>query len=109
MRFPLIVPISTNVFLNTFLIDAICVALIATIGIEIRQLLVDKKNKIYSYFNSLLYGKDLTEIQIVSITFVVTFLSAFSVYLLAYLLFGLGTGMLGVKGSKINKFKFFEF
>ena len=99
---PLIRPIGTDTFFNSFILNSFCVAITATIAIQMRAFLDEKKSYIYTYLNKIIPGKDLSEGQKLIITFITALLSAFIVYNIFYLLFGFGTGMLGEPANKIK-------
>lgn len=99
---PLIRPIGTDTFFSSFVLNSLCLAITSTVAVEMKGFLNEKKGYIYTYLNSIIPGKDLSEGQKLIITFVTAFISAFLVYNLFYLLFGFGTGMLG---TPANKFK----
>lgn len=105
-HFPLLKGISTDTFFKSFLINAFCVAVISSTAIEMRHLLTDKNNNTYKIFNYFLPGADLNEWQVIIITFLTAFLSAFLVYHIFYLLIGYGTGMLGVPFKQIKNYKY---
>jgi hypothetical protein len=99
---PLVKPIGTDTFFNSFILNSFCLAITATVAVEMRNLLDEKKGYIYTYLNSIIPGKDLSEGEKLIITFVTALVSAFLVYNLFYLLFGFGTGMLGEPSNKIK-------
>lgn len=79
---------------KAYFLNAVAVAIIAALSIETRQLLNDEKSNFYSYFNELLSGKGLTETQKVFIVFASSFIIAIVTYLIMFLLFDYGRGML---------------
>lgn len=105
---PLIRPIGTDTFFNSFILNSFCLAITSTVAVEMRGFLDEKKGYIYKYLNKIIPGKDLSEGQKLIITFLTALVSAFLVYNLFYLLFGFGTGMLGVSSDKIKTLKYFK-
>jgi len=76
------------------MLNALVTALIAALAIELRLQLDDKKSSIYIFFNKLFYGERLYRYQAFSIEFFITFIVAVQVYLIMYLLFNFGGGMM---------------
>lgn len=91
---PVISSFRATTYGRAFLLNAIVTAAIAVFAIEMRVQLENSKGGVYGYFNKILAGKDLSEIQIMSIVFVTTFFAAFSVYNIMYVIFHYGSGMM---------------
>ena len=91
---PLIKNFYADSFLNAFVLNALAVGIVAASSVELRQLLNDDKGNTYAFFNSLLQGKALTELQKSIIVFMGSFAIALATYVLLYLFFGFGGGML---------------
>jgi hypothetical protein len=79
---------------KAFILNALATAFIAGLAIEMRIQLINNKSNVYGYFNKLLLGEKLSEIQIVSIVITTTFVVALIVYQLMYIFFQFGGGML---------------
>ena len=75
---------------KAFVLNALVTAAIVVIAMEIRKAFEDEHNYFYGYFNRLYGTKHLSEVQIVTIVFPATFLSALLVYGLMYFLFEYG-------------------
>jgi hypothetical protein len=84
---------ATNIF-KAFILNAIAVALIATMAIELRRELNDVKGRFYLLVNPLFAGNQLTERQKAIVVAIASFLGAILVYHFMYLIFGFGGGML---------------
>ena len=91
---PVISSFRATTYGRAFLLNAIVTAAVAVFAIEMRVQLENSKGGVYGYFNKILAGKDLSEIQIMSIVFVTTFIAAFSVYNIMYAIFHYGSGMM---------------
>jgi hypothetical protein len=91
---PVISSFRATTYGRAFLLNAIVTAAVAVFAIEMRVQLENSKGGVYGYFNKILAGKDLSEIQIMSIVFVTTFFAAFSVYNIMYVIFHYGSGMM---------------
>ena len=102
---PLIKNFYANSFINAFVLNALAVAIVAASSVELRQLLNNEKGNTYAFFNSLLKGKALTELQKSIIVFLGSFTIALATYVLLYLIFGFGGGMLTSLQSKEHSFK----
>ena len=50
---PLVKPIGTDTFFNSFILNSFCLAITATVAVEMRNLLDEKKGYIYTYLNKL--------------------------------------------------------
>ena len=81
----LIKGLRSTTYTKAFILNAIATALIALVAVEMKSALGNKKT-------------DIDPIAQALINFVVTFITAISVYFLLYLIFGFGGGML-VPGS----------
>jgi hypothetical protein len=91
---PVISSFRATTYGRAFLLNSIVTAAVAVFAIEMRVQLENSKGGVYGYFNKILAGKDLSEIQIMSIVFVTTFFAAFSVYNIMYVIFHYGSGMM---------------
>lgn len=92
-------------FLKAFLLNALALAIVAVGAIELRQALNDDKGNAYLFFNNLLSGKTMSEIQKGGIVFISSFIFSIVTYLLMYLIFGYGGGLLSVKATLKPSFK----
>lgn len=84
---------ATNIF-KAFILNAISVALVATMAIELRRELNNVKGRFYLLVNPLFAGSALTERQKAIVVATVSFLGAIFVYHFMYIIFGFGGGML---------------
>jgi hypothetical protein len=91
---PIISNFRSTTYNRAFLLNAFVTAAIAVFAIEMRSQLQNVKGGVYGYFNEILAGKGLSEIQIMGIVFATTFLAAFIVYNLMYIIFHYGAGMI---------------
>ena len=91
---PFISSFRATTYGRAFLLNAFVTAAIAVFAIEMRSQLQNVKGGVYSYFNDILAGKDLSEMQIIGIVFGTTFLAAMIVYHLMYFMFHYGAGMI---------------
>ncbi len=98
----LIKDFKANTYFNAFILNAIVVAFIATVSIELRIILDETKHPFYIYVTSLV-GKNLSEAEKFSIVFVATLLSAFIAYNVMYLVFNYGGGLITTT-KKVNYF-----
>lgn len=87
---------ATSIF-KAFILNAIAVALIATMAVELRKELDDVKGSFYLLVNPLFAGNELTERQKAIVVAIASFLGAILVYHFMYLIFGFGGGMLTSK------------
>ena len=94
MKLPVVKGFYATSFIKAFLLNALAVALVAATGIELRQLLDEEKSLAYLFFNNVFLGGGLTEADKAMIVFLGTFVFALVVYIVMYLLFGYGGGML---------------
>ena len=92
--FPLVKGVRATNYLTAFLLNGFVTALIAVIAIEMRVQLENPKSYIYGIFNELLYGKDLSIGQIMSIVFITTLFASLAVYHLFYFIFHYGGGFM---------------
>ena len=67
---PLIRLIGTDTFFSSFILNSLCLAITSTVAVEMKGFLNEKKGYIYTYLNSIIPGKDLSEGQKLIITFV---------------------------------------
>ena len=86
-------------FVKAFFLNALALALVSVGAIELRQTLSDDKSNTYLFFNSLLSGKAMSEIQKGAIVFISSFILSIFTYLMMYLLFGFGGGLLSDKAA----------
>jgi len=95
---PLIPNFTATTVLRAFILNALAIAAIATLTIEMRVLLDERKNDVYSYLHKWLIGDDeniyLTERQKLIIVFLTAFVGAILVYHIMLVFFGYGRGML---------------
>jgi hypothetical protein len=91
---PIIPKFRSTTYGRAFLLNALVTAAIAVFAIEMREQLQNVKGNIYGYFDGILDGKTLSEFQITGIVFGTTFLAAFIVYNLMYIIFHYGSGMI---------------
>lgn len=93
-----IFPLTTNFrsysYFNAFILNALATALIAALAIEFRLALDNRKSVVYKFVNGIFYGEELHEYQAFLTEFVLTFVVAFLVYQLLYVMFKFGGGML---------------
>ena len=101
MTFPLIKTFRATSVFKAFILNALAVAIIATLSIELRYLLENDKSQTYLFFNRLLIAKELSEIQKTLIVFTATTIFAFLAYNILYMLFEYGGGML-VSTSRVK-------
>jgi hypothetical protein len=105
--FPVIPNFRATNLLNAFILNAILAAIIATLSVELRHELEDKRSSTYVFFNHL-FGNftkmaNLDETQKILIVFMSTVLCAIISYHLMYFLFLYGGGML-VSHKKFSYF-----
>jgi len=102
--FPLISNFTATTVFRAFILNAIAIAAIATVTVQMRALLDKQENKIYDFLHKLLNGDndvDFTEFQKLVIIFLTAFTVAILVYHLMYLVFGFGRGMLIARRKKL--------
>lgn len=92
--FPLTTNFRSDSYFNAFILNALATALIAAFAIEFRLALDDKQSTVYKFFNGIFYGEELHEYQAFMTEFILTFVVAFLVYQLLYVMFKFGGGML---------------
>ena len=96
--FPLIPNFTATTVLRAFLLNALVIAAISTITIEMRLILDERKNDVYSFLHQWLLGDNkslnFTERQKLIVVFITAFISAILVYHIMLALFGYGRGML---------------
>lgn len=101
------VPLIQNFYATTifkaFVLNALAVALISTFAVEIRKALNDVKGRFYLFVNPLFSGSDLNEKQKSVIVALASFAAAMLVYVIMFLIFGFGAGMLS-SGHKATFF-----
>lgn len=93
-KFPVVKNFYATSIFKAFILNAIAVALIATMAVELRKELNDVKGRFYLLVNPLFAGNELTERQKAIVVAIASFLGAILVYHFMYLLFGFGGGML---------------
>jgi len=93
-RFPVLKNFYATSIFKAFILNAIAVALIATMAVELRKELNDVKGRFYLLVNPLFQGNELTERQKAIVVAIASFLGAILVYHFMYFLFGFGGGML---------------
>jgi hypothetical protein len=98
---PLIPGFRANTYLKAFLLNSICTAFIATTAVYLKEFLNDNKNFLYIFLINKFSLKELSILQIFWFVFFITFLSAFVVYILMYILFQFGAGMI-ISPGKIS-------
>ncbi len=86
-------------FVKAFFLNALTLAIVAVGAIELRQTLNDDKSNAYLFFNNLLSGKAMSEIQKGGIIFMSSFILSIFTYLMMYLIFGFGGGLLSAKAA----------
>lgn len=102
-------PIIKNFYATTifkaFVLNALAVALISTFAVEIRKALNDTKGWFYLFVNPFFggNGNDLNEKQKSIVVALSSFVGAMLVYVLMFLLFGFGGGLLS-SGAKLPFF-----
>ena len=101
MTFPLIKTFRATSVFKAFILNALAVAIIATLSTEVRYLLQNDKSQTYIFFDKLLIAKGLSEVQKILIVFSATTIFAFLAYNILYVLFEYGGGML-VSTSKVK-------
>ena len=106
LHVPIIKNFYADSFLNAFVLNALAVAIVAASSVELRQLLNDEKSNTYAFFNTLLQGKVLSELEKSIIVFSGSFIIAMATYLLLYIIFGFGGGMLAQSRHLEHRFKF---
>lgn len=84
---------ATTVF-KAFVLNAIAVALIATLAVEIRRELNDVKGQFYLFINPFFAGSEMTERQKAIVVALASFLGAIIVYHIMYIVVGFGGGMM---------------
>jgi hypothetical protein len=84
---------ATNIS-KAFILNAIAVAAITTIAIELRRALDNEKGLFYTFVNPLFTGSNINENQKTIVLITTSFIGAIIVYHLLYLMFGYGGGML---------------
>ena len=84
---------------KAFVLNALVTAAIVVIAMEIRKAFEDEHNYLYGYFNRLYGTKHLSEVQIMTIVFPATFMSALIVYWFMYVMFEYGGNFL-IPGNK---------
>ena len=96
--FPLIPNFTATTVLRAFLLNALAIAAISTITVEMRILLDERKNDVYSFLHQWLLGDNkslyFTEKQKLIVVFITAFIGAILVYHIMLALFGYGRGML---------------
>lgn len=92
--FPLTTNFRSDSYFKAFILNSLATALIAALAIELRLGLDDKESLIYKFFNGIFHGKDLYEYQAFITEFLLTFVVAFLVYQLLYIMFKFGGGMM---------------
>lgn len=107
--FPLIKSFRSTTIFKAFILNALAVAIIATLSVEIRALLEDESSQTYLFFNNVnTYftpnTKKLSEIQKIFIVFFLTLFFAFIAYNFLYLLFHYGGGMIASSSSSSLKY-----
>lgn len=103
IRLPLIKDFYATTVFKAFVLNAIAVALIATMAIELRRELDDVKGRFYLLVNPLFSGSSLNERQKATIVAVASFMGAILVYHFMFILVGFGGGMLTSSvGTKYN-------
>jgi hypothetical protein len=104
MAFPLFKDFKATTLFKAFILNGLCVAIIATLSVEIRHILEDKRSHEYIFFNNLFGNftklQNLTEYQKVFIVFIVTFFFALVSYHILYLFFDYGGGMINEFSNK---------
>ena len=102
MTTPIIKNFGTTSIMKAFILNALAVSLISTFTVETRKKLNNNDSKFYKFF-SVIFQADLDEHGKLSEskkTFVVSFislLSAILIYLIMFVIFGFGGGMLTYK------------
>lgn len=89
---------------KAFLLNAFVSACVVILAIEIRHIFEDEDNAVYGYFNKLYGTKQMSEIQILTIVFPATLISALLVYIVMYILFGYGGNFLISTKRKMSIF-----
>ena len=89
---------------KAFILNAFVSACVVILAIEIRRIFEDENNVVYGYFNNLYGTKKLSEVQIVTIVFPATLISALFVYIIMYILFEYGGNFLVSPTRKIRVF-----
>jgi hypothetical protein len=104
MKVPIFKDFKATTLFKAFILNGLCVAIIATLSVEIRHILEDKRSHEYIFFNKIFGNftklRNLTEFQKVFIVFIVTFLFALVAYHVLYLFFGYGGGMINEFSNK---------
>ena len=84
---------ATSIF-KAFVLNAIAVALVATMAIELRRELDNVKGRLYLLVNPFFSGSVMSEGQKATVVAIASFLGAILVYHFMYIIFGFGGGML---------------
>jgi len=93
-KFPVVKNFYATSIFKAFILNAIAVALIATMAIELRKELNDVKGRFYLFVNPLFAGNELTERQKAIVVAIASFIGAILVYHFMFFIFGFGGGML---------------
>jgi hypothetical protein len=103
IKLPLVKNFYATTVFKAFVLNAIAVALIATMAIELRRELDDVKGRLYLLVNPFFSGNTLTERQKATVVAIASFMGAILVYHFMFVLFGFGGGMLtSTIGTKYN-------
>lgn len=92
--FPLVGSFCADSILKAFLLNALAVALIATLAIEIREALDNEKSRLYRTALPFFAVKALSEFQKATLVAIASFFGALIVYHILYLIMGYGGGMM---------------
>ena len=101
---PLIKNFRATNLAKAFLLNAFVTACVVILAIEIRRVFEDEHNAVYGYFNNLYGTKKMSEIQILTIVFPATLISALLVYIIMYVLFEYGGNFLISSNRKMRVF-----
>lgn len=96
---PFISNFRSTTLTKAFILNAFVTALITIFAIELRRLFDNEKSVIYGYVNNWYGSKSLSNIQIVNVVFVATFFAAVLVYIMMYVIFHYGGGLLTQDGT----------